>query len=134
MHAYTYSAHPVGCAVALRVLEIIRDEDFVGQAAAKGRALLERLTAALGDHPFVGNIRGKGLMCAVELVQDRASRQSFPATDGIGRQVQLRALDRGLFSRVKGDSYLLAPPIVTTDVQLDRMVDILSAAVDDVLG
>ena len=134
MHAYTYSAHPVGCAVALRTLRIIEDEGFPEQAATKGRGLLDRLVAALGDHPHVGNIRGKGLMCAVEIVQDRDTKQSFPAADKVGPRVHRHALDRGLFSRVKGDSYLLAPPFVITNEQLDRAVEILAAAIDDVVG
>ena len=78
MHAYTYSAHPVGCAVALRTLRIIEDERFPEQAAAKGRYLYEALRGALADHRHVGDIRGKGLMCAVELVEDRATKQSVP--------------------------------------------------------
>ena len=73
-------------------------------------------------------------MCAVELVQDKSTKESFPATDKIGPRVHRQALDGGLFSRVKGDSYLLAPPIVITDEQLDRAVSILAAAIDDVVG
>ena len=134
MHAYTYSAHPVGCAVALRALRIIEEEGFPEQAAAKGQALLDRLSATLADHPHVGDIRGKGLMCAVELVHDRSTRQSFPAADQIGPRVHAQASKRGLFSRVKGDSFLLAPPIVITEEQLNRTVEILAAAIDDVVG
>ena len=81
MHAFTYSAHPVGCAVALRTLQIIEEEDFPGQAARKGALLLERLREELADHPHVGEVRGKGLMCAVEFVQDRATRAEFPAEE-----------------------------------------------------
>ena len=134
MHAYTYSAHPVGCAVALRMLKIMRDEGFPEQAATKGRYLIDALTAALGNHPHVGNIRGKGLMCAVELVEDRATKRPFAETDQIGLRVHRAAIDRGLFSRIKGDSYLLAPPIVTTTEQLDRIVESLSGAITDTLG
>ena len=134
MHAYTYSAHPVGCAVALRMLQIIQDEGFPEQAAAKGQYLIDSLQAALGDHSNVGNIRGKGLMCAVELVEDRATKQSFPATDQVGLQVHRAAIERGLFSRIKGDSYLLAPPIVTTNQQIDRIVESVAGAVREVLG
>ena len=65
MHAYTYSSHPVGCAVALAMLDIIEQEDFVGQAAQKGKRLLVKLKEALSDHPNVGDVRGLGMMCAV---------------------------------------------------------------------
>ena len=134
MHAYTYSAHPVGCAVALRTLRIIEDEQFPEQAAAKGRYLLDALRGALVDHPHVGDVRGKGLMCGVELVEDKATKQPFQAGSKVGPQVLARARERGMLSRVKGDSYLLAPPIVITHAQLDRCVEILSRSLDDVLG
>ena len=133
MHAYTYSAHPVGCAVALRTIDIILDEDFPAQAAAKGDHLLAGLTAALADHPHVGEVRGKGLMCAVELVQDKATKAEYPPADNIGVQVHAATQQRGLFSRLRGDVFCLAPPVVTTTEQLDRMVEILTAAVNEVL-
>ena len=133
MHAYTYSAHPVGCAVALRTLRIIEDERFPEQAAGKGDELLARLEMALADHPHVGDIRGKGLMCAVELVEDRAAKRSFPAERGIGAAVLRAALDRGLVSRVKADTYVLAPPMVITSAQIERTVEILADAIRAVL-
>ncbi len=129
MHAYTYSAHPVGCAVALRMLRIIEDERFPEQAAAKGQALLGALRDALGNHPHVGDIRGKGLMCAVELVEDRATKRPFAPNRGIGAALLRETAERGLVSRVKGDCYVLAPPIVTSDDQLVRMVEILADSV-----
>jgi adenosylmethionine-8-amino-7-oxononanoate aminotransferase len=133
MHAYTYSAHPVGCAVALRNLRIIEEEDLPGQCADKGDRLLAALRAGLSDHPHVGDIRGKGLMCAVELVADRATKQSFPASDKIGPRVQQEAARLGLFSRVKADTFLLAPAAVISDDQLYRSVEILVDAVRTVL-
>ena len=134
MHAYTYSGHPVGCAVALRTLRIVEDEGFPEQAATKGQYLFDALKAALGNHPSVGDIRGKGLMSAVELVQDRATKQSFPPAEQIGRRVNQATIKRGLFSRVKGDSYILAPPIVITNEQIDRAVEILADSVRAVVG
>ena len=133
MHAYTYSAHPVGCAVALRTIDIILDEDFPAQAAAKGEHLLAGLEAALADHPNVGEVRGKGLMCAVEIVQDKATKAEFPSADNIGVQVHAATQQRGLFSRLRGDVFCLAPPVVTTTGQLDRIVEILAAAIAEVL-
>jgi adenosylmethionine-8-amino-7-oxononanoate aminotransferase len=133
MHAYTYSAHPVGCAVALRTMDIILDEDFPAQAAAKGEHLLAGLKAALADHPNVGDVRGKGLMCGVEIVQDKATKAEFPASENIGVKVHAATQQRGLFSRLRGDVFCLAPPVVTTTEQLDRIVEILAAAIDEVL-
>ena len=134
MHAYTYSAHPVGCAVALRTLQIIEDESFPEQAAAKGQYLLDALTAALADHPHVGNIRGQGLMCAVELVADKPTKAAFPADQQVGLELNRQAIERGLFSRIKGDTYLLAPAVVITNEQLHRSVEILTESIGAVLG
>jgi adenosylmethionine-8-amino-7-oxononanoate aminotransferase len=134
MHAYTYSAHPVGCAVSLRTLQIVEEECLPEQAATKGQYLFNALTAALAHHPHVGDIRGKGLMCAVELVQDKTTKQSFPPEDNIGLRLNRAAIERGLFSRVKADSYLLAPPIVITTTQIDQAVEILADSVRAVVG
>lgn len=134
MHALTASAHPVGCAVALRTLEIIEREAFPLQAAEKGRHLIERLRSALGDHPHVGEIRGLGLMCAVEFVKDRGTKAEFPPDQQVASRVHREAQRGGLFSRVTRDVYLLAPPITITRQELDRIVDILSESVRAVLG
>lgn len=134
MHAYTYSAHPVGCAVALRNIRILEEEDFPKQAAGKGEYLLKGLQAALGDHPHVGEVRGKGLMCGVEIVKDKSTKEEFAASENIGARINNEAQQGGLFSRVRGDVYLLAPPIITTHKQLDRIVDILNDSVKAVLG
>jgi adenosylmethionine-8-amino-7-oxononanoate aminotransferase len=134
MHAYTYSAHPVGCAVALRNIRIIEEEGFPEQAAEKGEYLLQSLRAALGDHAHVGDLRGKGLMCGVEIVKDKSTKEEFAASEGVGAKIQLEARRRGLFSRVRGDVYCLAPPIVTTHDQLDRIASILRESVNAVLG
>lgn len=134
MHAYTYSAHPVGCRVALAMLDIIKKEDFVGQAADKGRYLLNGLSATLSSHPHVGDVRGLGLMCAVEMVKDKASKEEFAASEKVGIRVHAECAKRGLFSRVRGDVFCLAPPIVTTYAQLDQIVEILHDAIVEVLG
>jgi adenosylmethionine-8-amino-7-oxononanoate aminotransferase len=134
MHAYTYSAHPVGCAVALRTLDIVEQEDFPGQSAEKGTYLLRGLQQALSGHPHVGEIRGKGLMCGIEIVQDRQTKAEFPPSDQIGAKVHAAAQKRGLFSRLRGDVFCLAPPVITTTAELDRIVEIMDGAIGDVLG
>ena len=134
MHAYTYSAHPTGCAIALAMMDIVQNEDFPGQAAAKGEYLLKALKAALGDHPNVGDVRGKGLMCAVEYVKDKATKQEFDPADAIGPKINAAGMQRGMFSRVRGDVYFVAPPIVTEQQTLDQIVDILVDATKAVLG
>ncbi|MFP6766702.1 MAG: aspartate aminotransferase family protein [Planctomycetaceae bacterium] len=134
MHAFTYSAHPVGCAVAMANLEIIENEDFPGQAAEKGQYLLDGLQAALGDHPHVGEIRGLGLMAAVEIVKDRETKEEFAADEKVGARLHQAAQQRGLFSRLRGDVYCLAPPVVITTAELDQVIEALAGAIHEVLG
>ena len=134
MHAYTYSAHPTGCAVALRTLQIIDEENLVAEAARKGAYLLAALRARLGDHPHVGDVRGKGLMCAVDFVKDRDRKTPFAVDEQVGARIHAHAIARGLFSRVRGDTFVLAPPFVIEDDLLDRIADILADATMAVLG
>jgi adenosylmethionine-8-amino-7-oxononanoate aminotransferase len=134
MHAYTYSAHPVGCAVALANLEIVEREDFVSQAREKGAYLLRSLRQALADHPHVGEVRGLGLMCAIEYVKDKGTREEFKPEEKVGARVHTAAQERGLFSRMRGDVFCVAPPIVTSQPQLDRITEILKSATEAVLG
>ena len=134
MHAYTYSAHPTGCAIANAMLDVVEKEDFPGQAATKGDRVLNGLRDALGDHPNVGDIRGLGMMCAVEYVKDRDTKTMFDAADGIGAKIHSATMERGMFSRVRGDVYCVAPPIVTSEETLDDVVEILADATKAVLG
>ena len=134
MHAYTYSAHPVGCRVALAMLDIIDKEDFVGQAEEKGKYLLRSLNAALSNHPHVGDVRGLGMMCAVEIVRDKQTKEEFAASEKIGIKVHDECARRGLFSRTRGDVFCLAPPLITSHAQLDRIVEILHESIVEVLG
>ncbi len=134
MHAYTYSAHPVGCAVALAMLDAIEREDFVGQARDKGKQLLTGLKQALADHPHVGDVRGLGLMCGVEFVKDKASKAEYAPEEKVGPRVHMAAQERGLFSRLRGDVFCIAPPFVTSPAQIDRIVSITKDATEAVLG
>ncbi|MCP4815901.1 MAG: aspartate aminotransferase family protein, partial [Planctomycetaceae bacterium] len=133
-HAFTYNGHPVGCAVALRNLDIIEQENFCEQAATKGDHLLERLQATLGGHPHVGDVRGKGLMCGVEFVRDRSTGEEFDREEAVGQRIHIETQKRGLFTRVRGDVFCLAPPVVTQIEQLDQIVDVLVDSVNAVLG
>jgi adenosylmethionine-8-amino-7-oxononanoate aminotransferase len=125
----TNSAHPTACAVALRNLRIIEDEGLVDRAETLGRRLNDGLGRLL-EQPNVGEVRGLGLMAAVEVVADKRTREPLPG--GAGPKL-LRALrDRGIITRVKGDSILFAPPLVTTEEQIDRIVDATGDAIDAV--
>jgi adenosylmethionine-8-amino-7-oxononanoate aminotransferase len=133
MHGYTNAAHPTACAVALRNLRILEEEGLVEQAAALGERLFQGLRS-LAKLPNVGDVRGLGLLAAVELVADRESRASFEPAQSVGPRV-LRALrERGLITRVKGESILLAPPFVSTPEQIDRIVNITGESIAAVLG
>ena len=128
-HGFTYSGHPVACAVALRNLRIIEDEGLVSRAAALGERLLAGLEG-LRAHELVGDVRGLGLMAGVELVRDRARRVSFEASEGVGRRVQLAALEQGVIVRsLPGDVVAMSPPLVITEQQVDRVVEALDRAI-----
>jgi len=134
MHAYTYSAHPVSCAVALENLRIIREEGLVEMAAEKGAELIRNLEQACGGHPNVGEVRGKGLMAAVEVVADRGTRELFPASEKVGPRL-LKAIDeRGVFSRLRGDVFVCAPPVCSTSADLAQIADAVAGALEEVLG
>src|SRR5712691_3129408 len=132
MHAATYSGHPVCCAVGLRNVEIIESEGLVERAAVMGRRLLEGLEE-LRDLAVVGDVRGLGMMCGVELVTDRNTKA--PAL-GLGAGVTREALARGLLPRIRagsadppiGDTICLSPPLSTPTEVLDRIPKILRDA------
>jgi adenosylmethionine-8-amino-7-oxononanoate aminotransferase len=134
MHAYTYSAHPTGCAVALRTLQIIEEENLVAEASRKGANLMDALRSRLANHRHVGEIRGKGFMCAVEFVKDRETKQPFAPEEQVGARVHEEAQKRGLFSRIRGDVFVLAPPFVIPDDLVERIAEILASATEAVLG
>jgi len=132
MHAATYSGHPTCCAVALRNLDILDKEGLVERAGPMGRRLLAGLET-LRDLPVVGDVRGFGLMCGVELVTDKKAKT--PAL-GLGGRVIQEARSRGLLPRLRvgsadppiGDTICLAPPLMTPPETIDKIVEILRAA------
>jgi adenosylmethionine-8-amino-7-oxononanoate aminotransferase len=132
-HACTTSGHPVGCAVALANLDIIEREGLVDRAASLGGNLMKRLRSLLA-HQNVGDVRGLGLLASVELVANKETKAAFPAELEVGRRVYLAALRRGLFSRTRGEIYHLAPPLVATDREIGRMIEILGEAITEVCG
>lgn len=132
MHAFTYSGHPTCCAVALKNLDILEQEHLVDRAAVSGERLLRGLRT-LESMDGVGNVRGLGLMAAVEVVADKTTKQSFPPEAGVTQKLTDALLDRGLYTRVALDSICLAPPLVATDAEIDRIVDIVRDAVTAVV-
>jgi adenosylmethionine-8-amino-7-oxononanoate aminotransferase len=134
MHAYTYSGHPTTCAVGLAALDMIENEDFPGQAASKGEYLLEKLHAQLDGHPHVGHVRGKGLMCGVELVENKATKELYPAEWGVGAKMGKAMVSHGLFTRMRSEVVCIAPPLTTEESTLDDIVSAVRDSVVDVFG
>ena len=132
-HGYTYSAHPVGAAAALTVLKLIDELKVVENVADVGPYMLQALRDRLGQHPHVGDIRGKGLMLGIELMKDRETKEIFPMANRTGRQVLKASAERGLITRALGDTLVFAPPLILKRAEADEIVDKFALAVNDVL-
>jgi adenosylmethionine-8-amino-7-oxononanoate aminotransferase len=132
MHAFTYSAHPTCCAVALKNIEILERERLVERAAVGGRRLLERLRS-LESLDGAGHVRGQGMMAAVEVVADKTTKERFPPEAALSERLAEAMLDRGLCTRVALDCILLAPPLGTSDDLIDRLVEIVAESIRAVL-
>jgi adenosylmethionine-8-amino-7-oxononanoate aminotransferase len=133
MHAFTYSGHPTCCAVALANLDIMQREGLVARAADSGRRLLARLRT-LESMDGVGNVRGLGLMAAVEVVADKATKQLHAPALGVSQKLMDGMLDRGLYTRAVMDCVCIAPPLMIADADLDRIVDIVAETIQAVLA
>jgi adenosylmethionine-8-amino-7-oxononanoate aminotransferase len=127
MHAYTYSGHPTCCAVALQNLAILEREDLVRRAREMGQRLLHGLRQLM-TLPCVGDVRGLGLMAAVEFVTDRATKKP----GNLAEKINQACLVRGLLTRTKGESLLLAPPLVIREAEVDRILAIVGEAIEAV--
>ncbi|MBT0780388.1 aspartate aminotransferase family protein [Paracoccus sp. pheM1] len=135
-HGWTYSAHPIGAAAGIANLRLIDELGLVENAGRVGRYLNDRMRGALGDHPNVGEIRGEGMLCAVELVRDRDTRGFFDAAEGIGGRVVAAMLRRGVIARAmpQGDIIGLAPPLCLTEAEAEVIVDATAEALRETLG
>jgi putrescine aminotransferase len=131
-HGFTYSGHPTACAVGLRNLQIIEEERLVERVAENG-AHLQRRLQELRSHEIVGDVRGLGLIAGVEFVRDRESKQLFDPASGIARRVWLTAMENGvIFRPLAGDVIATSPPFVITLEEIDRLVEVLDAAISTV--
>lgn len=128
---YTYTAHPVACAAALKNLEIIEREDLLGRIRELGPYFMEHIQC-LNEIDIVGDIRGSHFMVGVELVQDKATQESFPGTVGIANRVFKRCLDRGLIVRPVGNTVILSPPLTLEKQQIDTIVNTLLDSIGEV--
>jgi adenosylmethionine-8-amino-7-oxononanoate aminotransferase len=133
---YTYGAHPASCAAADKVLEILEREDLVRRAAGMGERLRKAL-APLEDHPHVADLRGLGLLQAIELVRDRDTLEPFPSTARFGARVVGEGMSRGVFFYPGGvDSahnvICLGPPFVVTEAEIEEIARVLGESLDAV--
>ncbi|MCQ0091417.1 aspartate aminotransferase family protein [Roseovarius sp. M141] len=135
-HGWTYSAHPIGAAAGVANLKLLDDLDLIQNNREVGSYLNTAMRDALGDHPNVGDIRGEGMMCAVEFVKHRDDRVFFDAADKIGPQVTAALGARGVIGRAmpQGDILGFAPPFCLTRAEADEVVSKTVQAVNAVLG
>jgi 4-aminobutyrate--pyruvate transaminase len=130
-HGYTTSGHPVTTAVALENIRIIEERQLVQNAARMGQVLQSSLQA-LNDHPLVGEVRGTGLIAAVELVADKAARKPFDPPGKLGAAIFERAHEHGLIVRGIQDSIAFCPPLIINEAQVKEMVSRFVDTLDDV--
>ncbi|BAV78038.1 aspartate aminotransferase family protein [Pseudomonas chlororaphis] len=120
-HGFTYSGHPVAAAVALENIRIMRDEKIIERVKAETAPYLQKRLRELNDHPLVGEVRGVGLLGAIELVQDKATRARYVGK-GVGMICRQFCFDNGLIMRAVGDTMIIAPPLVITKEEIDELV------------
>jgi len=140
-HGHTYLGHPVACAAALAVLQVFSKEKVLDAVHDKSQYFFESLNQALGHHPHVGDIRGRGLFLGIELVQDRATKTPFSASKKLHSVIKATALRNGLMCYPMGgtidgqlgDHVLLAPPLVISNQEIDQAVSIFATSLDQAI-
>ncbi len=135
--SHTYMGHPIACAAALAVQRVIDEDHLLDNVRRLGRILEQRLRLQFEDHPHIGDIRGRGLFWALELVEDRAEKRPFPPSTKLHARIKNEALQRGLIcypsggtaDGVSGDHILLAPPYIIDESHVDEMAKVLSEVI-----
>lgn len=131
-HGYTYSGHPVGAAAALATLRETKRLDVTANAGARGNELLAGLRELQTRHELIGDVRGKGLMCALELVSDRAAKTG--AAKGVVQTVQDKAYDAGVMVRTSGTNIIISPSLIITTEHVNRILQALDAGLTAAAG
>ena len=131
MHGYTYSGHPLACAASLAVLDIVESEDLPGNAARVGKHLLEQLLPLREEYAPVGDVRGKGLMLALDLVTDKASRTPLNPSEGFAARVADAARKRGVLVRAIANKVVMSPPLTLKLEEADLMARALREALEE---
>lgn len=135
-HGWTYSAHPIAAAAGVANLELVDELNLVGNAAETGAYFKQALTETIGSHKNVGQVRGEGLLIAVEFVEDKASRKRYDNVGAVGGQLAAALLQRGVIARAmpQGDILGFAPPLCISKEECDQVVSALHSAIEEVLG
>lgn len=139
---HSFMGHPLACAAALAVQDVIARDDLLANVRRMGQLLLDRLAARLADHPHVGDIRGRGLFAAIEFVEDRAAKAPFPARAGVARKVMRAMMEGGLLGYasagtadgVNGDHVMFAPPFIISEEHVTEIVEKASDAIAHVFN
>jgi adenosylmethionine-8-amino-7-oxononanoate aminotransferase len=137
-HGHTYMGHPTACAAGVAVQQVIRDEDLLARVNQQGEKLAQALAERFGNHPHVGDIRGRGLFLGLELVAERASKAPFEPQRRVHARIKRHAFERGLIcypmggtiDGARGDHVLLAPPFIIDDSHIEELVEKLGQSVD----
>ena len=130
-HGYTYSGHPVACAVALKTIEIYEELNLFSHVVKVTPKFQDRLNK-LGSYNCVGEARGIGLIAALEIVKDKETKQNFEPYGKIGKKIAETCQKNGLIVRAIGDVIALCPPLIITETQIDEMFDILENSLTEV--
>lgn len=133
MHGFTYSGHPTACATALRNIQIIEEENLAANADAVGSYMISELSKLL-DRPYVGDVRGKGMMMVVELVTDKETKAKPDASLNWGGKLQDATRKRGVIVRCGADSIAIAPPLILTKEQADTVIEVIADSLAEVIG
>ncbi len=141
-HGHTYMAHPTACAAGVAVLERLLDDDLLGRVLPVGETLMTALTDRFGQHPHIGDIRGRGLFQGLEFVEDRQTKAPFDPGRALNAKIKAAAFEAGLIcypmggciDGKHGDHVLLAPPFILTDDQIGELVDKLGTAIETALA
>ena len=141
-HSHTYTGHPLACAAALAVQRVIRRDDLLANVREQGGYLMRRLQERFGNHPYVGDVRGRGLFQGIEIVADRGTKEPFDPGRKLHARVKQEAMARGLMvypmggtmDGTRGDHVLLAPPFIIDRPAIDAVVERLGYAIDAATG
>jgi putrescine aminotransferase len=122
-HGFTYSGHPVAAAVALENIRILREEKIIERVREETAPYLQKRLRELADHPLVGEVRGVGMLGAIELVKDKATRARYPSDKAVGMICRGHCFENGLIMRAVGDTMIISPPLVISKSEIDELVE-----------